>query len=204
MSAQGSPEWLAERLGKVTASRIADMMARTKSGWGASRANYAAQLVVERLTGTVQESYTNGAMQWGIETEPYAVSAYEFFRDVSCEPCGFIPHPTIPMAGCSPDRLIRSDGLVEVKCPMSATHIDTLLGKKIPEKYVGQMQFQMACTGRQWCDFVSFDPRMPEGMKLFVERLGRDDAYISEIETETVEFLKGVEETVTRLRDLYA
>ena len=192
MSEQGSDAWKIERLGKATASRVADVIAKTKSGWGASRANYAAQLIAERLTGCPQDLYTNAAMQWGTATEPDAIAAYEFYRDVTVERVGFIDHPRIEMSGASPDGLVGNDGLIEVKCPNTSTHIDTLLGGKVPEKYITQMQFQMAVTGRAWCDFASFDPRMPEEMRLFVARVDRDDKYIAELEQLVSDFLAEV------------
>jgi putative phage-type endonuclease len=203
MIEQGSAEWLQERCGKVTASRIADLMARTKSGWSASRANYASQLICERLTGCVQPSFTNAAMIHGTETEPEARRAYEFFVDRDVQQVGFVPHPMIEMAGASPDGLVGEDGLLELKCPNTATHIETLLLGQIPDKYVKQMQFQMACTGRQWCDFASFDPRLPENMRLFVKRVERDAAAIAEIEAEVASFLAEVDSTVAQLRARY-
>src|SRR5690349_24823793 len=190
MFEQGSQEWLQERCGKVTASRIADLMARTKTGWGASRANYASQLICERLTGCITPSFTNAAMIHGTETEPEARRAYEFFVDRDVQQVGFVPHPTIEMAGASPDGFVGDDGLLELKCPNTATHIGTLLLGVIPDKYVKQMHFQMACTGRKWCDFASYDNRLPERMRLYVKRVNRDDALVAEIEAEVVKFLK--------------
>ena len=203
---QGSPEWFAIRLGKVTASRVADVVARAKSGWGASRANYMAQLVAERLTGQAQESYTNAAMQWGIDTEPEARAAYEFRMDAEVAQVGFIAHPTIPMTGASPDGLIGLDGMLELKCPNTATHIDTLLGRTMPSKYHAQMQWQMACAGRgrQWCDFVSYDPRMPESMRLFVDRIYRDDVAIAALEKDVITFLAELDGKVAELTSIYA
>jgi putative phage-type endonuclease len=203
MTDQGTAEWLQERCGKVTASRIADLMARTKTGWGATRANYAAQLIAERLTGCVTPSFTNAAMIHGTETEPEARRAYEFFVDRDVQQVGFASHPTIPMAGASPDGLVGDDGLLELKCPNTATHIDTLLSATIPDKYVKQMQFQMACTGRQWCDFASYDNRLPERMRLFVKRVDRDAEAIAEIEREVTTFLAEIDETVGKLRQQY-
>jgi len=201
---QGSPEWFAARLGRVTASHVADVVARTKSGYGASRANYMAQLIAERLTGTVAESFTNAAMQWGTQTEPDARAAYEFRTDRDVAEVGFVNHPAIEMSGASPDGLIGDDGLLEIKCPNTATHIDTLLSNgTVPGKYVIQMQWQMACTGRKWCDFVSFDPRMPESMKLLILRVARDDARIAELESEVGAFLNEVNNTVARLTAIY-
>lgn len=203
MIEQGSQEWLLERAGKVTASRIADLMAKTKTGWGASRANYAAQLIAERLTGTVAQSFTNAAMIHGTETEPEARRAYEFYVDRDVQQVGFVPHPSIEMAGASPDGLVGDDGLLELKCPQTATHIETLLSGKVPDKYVKQMLFQMACTGRQWCDFASYDPRLPESMRLFVTRIMRDAEAIAEIETEIAAFLAEIDDKVERLRAAY-
>jgi len=190
---QGTQEWLQERLGKVTASRIADLTAKTKSGWSASRANYMAQLIAERLTGNVTESYTNAAMQWGTETEPQARSAYSFYTDNDVTEVGFIPHPTIPMSGASPDGTVGEDGLVEIKAPNTATHIDTLLGEEIDGKYIKQMQWQLACTGRKWCDFVSFDPRLPAELQIKIIRVNRDDVLIASLEKDVTDFLKEID-----------
>jgi putative phage-type endonuclease len=203
MAEQGSKAWLAERCGKVTASRIADLMAKTKTGWGASRANYAAQLIAERLTGCVAESYSNAAMEWGTATEVEAKSTYEFYTDTVVSPVGFVPHPSISMSGASPDGYIGTEGILEVKCPLTATHIDTLLGQAVPSKYVLQMQWQMACTGRLWGDFVSFDPRMPEDMRLFVKRVQRDEGRIKEITGCVEEFLAEIDAKVQQLEKLY-
>jgi len=203
MIIQGSPEWHAQRLGKVTASRIADVCARTKTGFGAGRKNYMAELVAERLTGARTEGFTNAAMQWGTDQEPEARIAYEFYRDASVEAVGFVPHPSIAETGASPDGLVGLDGLVEIKCPNTATHLETLLGGTVPEKYFLQMQWQMACTGRQWCDFASFDPRLPEAMRLFVDRVKRDDAAIAAIETDVTDFLNELRLIVHRLRAKY-
>lgn len=201
---QRTEDWFAARLGKVTASRVADVIAKTKTGYSASRDNYMAQLVVERLTNTQAESFTNAAMQWGTDQEPFARAAYEVAQNVMVEETGLVDHPTIPMAGASPDGLIGEDGLVEIKCPNTATHIDTLLTQTVPAKYITQMQFQMACTGRQWCDFVSFDPRMPAKAQLFVKRVMRDEAFIKEIETEIKKFLAEVTAKVEQLNKLIA
>lgn len=200
---QRSAEWFSIRCGKATASRIADVIAKTKSGYSASRANYAAQLVLERLTGTVAESYSNAAMEWGTAQEPDARIAYEFDKNAAVEQVGFVPHPTIAMAGASPDGLVGDNGLVEIKCPSSATHLETLAGKAIPGKYQAQMLWQMACTGRAWCDFVSYDPRLPETMQLFVRRLERDDARIAELEAEVMVFLTEIDTTVAELTRIY-
>jgi len=203
MIEQGSDEWKQLRCGKVTASRIADMLAKTKTGWGASRANYKAQLVAERLTGVVAEGFTNAAMEWGKEKEAQARAAYGFYTNETVELIDFVTHPVMLMSGASPDALVGMDGLVEIKCPNTATHIETLLGGSVPGKYQFQMQWQMACTGRWWCDFVSYDPRMPEDMRLFVRRLERDEEAIAMIERETRAFLAEIDATVAQLTSMY-
>lgn len=200
---QRTDAWFAARVGKVTASRIADLMARTKSGWSASRDNYRAQLVVERLTGQQEGGFTNAAMQWGVDQEAAARECYQFERDVPVAEVGFFNHPSIEMAGASPDGLVGVDGLVEIKCPNTATHIATLRGAPIADKYVKQTQFQMACTGALWCDFVSYDPRLPIEMQLHVQRINRDYALIAEIEAAVVAFLAEVEIEVNALNVLY-
>jgi predicted phage-related endonuclease len=141
-------------------------------------------------------------MRWGIEKEPEAREAYAYPRNANLTPVAFVNHPTIAMSGASPDCYVGDDGLIEVKCPNTATHIDTLLGKSVPGKYVLQMQWQMACTGRKWCDFVSFDPRMPEHLRLFVRRLNRDDVEIATLEKQVIEFLDEIDATVKALSAL--
>ena len=186
---QQTEEWFAARAGKVTASRVVDLMAKTKSGYSASRDNYLAQLIVERFTGGKAESFTSAAMQWGNEQEPFARAAYEVRKGVFVDEVGFVPHPSIKDAGASPDGLVGDDGLVEIKCPNTATMIDTLINGTVPNKYYVQMQMQMACTERQWCDYAVFDPRMPESAQLFVKRIDRDIKFIAEMESEIIKFL---------------
>jgi putative phage-type endonuclease len=201
---QGSQEWLQARVGSLGASRVADAIARTKTGWGASRANLMAELIAERLTGQPADAYKNAAMQWGNDKEPDARAAYGFFADVDVTEIGIVRHPNIEGTHASPDGLVGEAGLVEIKCPNTATHIDTLLGQKVPAKYVTQMQFQMACTGRHWCDFVSFDPRMPEAMRLFVARVTRDEAVIADLERDVSTFLAELAGKVAELRLLFS
>lgn len=203
MIEQGTPEWFAARCGKVTASRVADVIAKTKSGYGASRATYMGQLIAERLTGEVAESFSSSAMKWGTDMEPEARAAYAFRMDADVQLVGFVDHPTIPMSGASPDGLVGEDGLVEIKCPNTSTHIDTLLSQRVPQKYVIQMMWQMACTGRQWCDYCSFDPRLPESMRLFVFRLARDEQAIKELEDEVSRFIAELDAKVAELRKIY-
>jgi putative phage-type endonuclease len=202
MIEQGSPEWFAQRLGKVTASRVADVIAKTKTGYSTSRDNYMAQLVCERMTNTVAESFTNAAMQWGTETEPLARAAYEAHADVLVDEVPMIEHQMIEDAGASPDGYVGAEGLLEIKCPNTATHIDTLLSQTVPGKYNIQMQWQMACTGRQWCDFVSFDPRLPTELQLFVKRVPRDNAYIQMLEEEVKRFLIELDGKIMKLNEL--
>lgn len=199
---QGTDAWFQQRLGKVTASKIGDIVAKTKSGYSTSRANYMAQLVVERLTGVKTESFTNAAMEWGTQTEPLARAAYELKNNVMVDEVAMIDHPTIPMSGASPDGLVGEDGMIEIKCPNTATHLDTLLSGEADKRYTYQMQWQMACTGRKWNDFVSFDPRMPDNLQLFIKRVERDDELIKELEAEVVKFLAEVDEKVEKLKSI--
>lgn len=200
---QGTPEWHAARCGKVTASRISDLTAKTKSGVSAMRATYMGELICERLTGLVTEGFKSGPMQWGTDNEPQARLNYSFDRNVEIEEVGFVDHPTIKMAGASPDGLVGADGLAEFKCPNTATHLETLRTGKVPGGYVKQMQWQMACTGRRWNDFTSYDPRLPEQMQMITIRLERDAAFIAELEAEVSAFIVELDATVADLRARY-
>lgn len=199
---QGTDEWFAIRCGKVTASRVADVIATTKTGYSASRANYEAQLICEILTGKPAESFTNAAMQWGTETEPLARAAYEVKTGNMVNQVGFVNHPTIEQSGASPDGLVGEDGLIEIKCPNTATHLDTLLEQKVQSKYITQMTWQMVCTGRKWCDFVSYDPRLPANLQLFVQRIELDTDYAKKLESEVAKFLQEINEKVEKLRNI--
>lgn len=190
---QGTDEWLASRIGKVTASKVFDVMSKTKTGYSAGRKNYQAQLIVERLTGIKEESYTNAAMQWGTFTEPLAREAYEAINLCEVKERGLVDHPTIKNFGASPDGLVGEDGLIEIKCPNTATHLDYLLSKKVPKQYMLQMHTQMICTERSWCDFVSFDPRLPEHLQILIIRVEKDEALVLEIETEVKKFLEEID-----------
>lgn len=204
MMEQRSPEWFAARLGKVTASRVADILAVTKSGPSASRKNYMAELIAERLTGQPAQTFTSPAMQWGTDNEPMARAAYEFMTDTTVEEVGFVDHPNIANFGASPDGLVGADGLVEIKCPNTATHLDTLLGAEIDARYVTQMQVQMACTRRKWCDFVSFDPRLPGDMQVHVRRVNADPEAAGKIEEAVTAFLAELDAKVAELRQRFA
>ena len=197
---QRSDEWYAARAGKLTASRIGDVMAKTKTGYSATRKNYMAQLICERLTGQVAESYKSAEMQRGIDLESEARRMYELETFSPVTECGFYIAPDIPESGSSPDGLVGSDGLIEIKCPNTATHIETLISGEIDRKYLLQMQWQMYCTGRAWCDFVSYDNRLPEELRLFVKRVSRDDEMIETIKAEVTKFLSEMNELLSKLK----
>jgi putative phage-type endonuclease len=199
---QRTDDWFTARLGKVTASRISDVVAKTKSGVSASRGNYMAQLIVERMTNKPTESYSNSAMQWGTDTEPLARAAYEMVTDTMVEEVGFVPHPDLEMCGASPDGLVGDDGLIEIKCPNTATHIEFLISGDIDNKYCLQMQWQMACTGRKWCDFVSFDPRMPEALQIKITRVYFGIDLVADLESQVKQFLNETQEKVDFLNNL--
>ena len=198
---QRSAEWHAARLGKVTASKVADVVARTRTGYAASRANYMAQLVCERLTGKPTEGFSNAAMEWGVEQEAAARDAYSARVGELVTEVGFIDHPAIKMAGASPDGIVGA-GIVEIKCPSTATHIEYLFEREPPQKYFYQMQWQMACTGADWCDWVSYDPRMPENLQLLVVRIPRDTDCIQMLEKEVSEFLAELDVKVAKLKEM--
>lgn len=203
MDEQRTSAWFEARLGCVTASRTGDVMARTKSGPSASRANYMAQLVCERLTGERESSFCTPAMQRGIDLESQARAMYELETGFDVTETGFIPHPKIKGFGASPDGLVGADGLVEIKVPNTATHIATLQGKPIDRKYVLQMHVQMICTGRVWCDYVSFDDRLPIEMQMHITHVELDEALATEITSEVETFLAELDETVADLRARY-
>jgi putative phage-type endonuclease len=197
---QGTDEWLAMRAGMFTASR-AKVLTKTKAGkYSEKRDSYLMEVVMGRLTGLNPEAYVSAAMEWGIQNEPLAKAAYENLKDVVVEPGGFAIHPKIEFFGASPDGLIGNDGLLECKCPNTVTHLEYLLAGVVPDDYKPQMLAQMACTGRQWCDFVSYDPRLPKKLRLFVKRLERDEKAISEMESEVTKFLSEVDDLLLRLR----
>lgn len=196
---QGTPEWLAARAGKVTASRISDVMAAKTT---AAYRDYKAQIVAEILTGVPQESgFVNDYMRWGTEQEKFARAEYEMFCAWTVDEVGLVIHPTIEQGAASPDGLVSTDGLVEIKCPKTSTHLQTLVDKKQPRQYENQMLWQMSCTGRQWCDFVSYDPRLPEDLQLFVHRFDRDQERIDAIEEAVTQFLSEVDEMIDKIKE---
>ena len=179
---QRHDEWLADRVGKITASRVKGIDAKPQKGKALNATML--ELLKERLTGEVTELRINEAMQWGIDHEPYAIAAYENITGDFVVGCGLIDHPTISMSGASPDGLIGKDGLLEAKCPNTTTHLNTILTQQVPDEYLPQITWQMACTGRKWCDFVSYDPRLPEPLQTVIIRVMRDDVDIDAIENE--------------------
>lgn len=197
---QKTPEWFALRVGRVTGSRICDVLAKLKSnGEAATRRNYKAEIIAETLTGQFVEGFVSKEMQWGTDTEPFARAAYELECDATVDAVGFAIHQSIDRFGASPDGLIGEDGLVELKCPNTATHIDYILAGTVPADYQLQMLAEMACTGRKWCDFVSFDPRLPKHLQLFVRRFQRDEKRIGEMLIEVARFLAEVDDVINRL-----
>lgn len=203
MIEQGSDAWFAQRVGLVTASRLNDVMASLKGGGEAStRRNYRAQLIAERLTGTKADSFTNAAMQWGMDNEPIARALFEVSSGLDVQQVGLVLHQSIKMTGASPDGMIAEDGLIEIKCPNTATHIDYLLGGVAPSDYHNQMLWQMECTGREWCEFVSYDPRMPEDLQLFQVRFMRDEERIETLRSGVKKFLSEVDEVLIKLNSI--
>lgn len=201
---QRSEQWFAARCGSLGASQIADAISKSKDGkaFGSTSANLRAKLVVERLTGIQEDSFKTAAIQHGIDSEEAARLAYEAHTGAFVTEVGLYKHPAIEGTHASPDGLVGDDGLIEIKCPNSATHIDTLKTEKVPTKYLYQMQWQMRCTDRKWCDYVSFDPRLPENLRLFVKRIPRDDALLAKLEAEVMLFLKGVDDDVATLQGM--
>ena len=200
---QNTEEWRLARCGSLGASRVHEAVARTKSGYGASRANLMAELIAERLTGAPAEKYSTAAMTWGTETEPLARDAYCFRTDADVAQVGLIRHPTIIGTHASPDGLIGDDGLLEIKCPTTSTHIDTLLGEHPADRYVKQAHWQMECTGRIWVDLVSFDPRLPEAMRLHITRIKLNHALIDSLRHEIRHFIAELDKKVNALRSRY-
>jgi putative phage-type endonuclease len=200
---QQSDAWFSARLGNATASKINDIVAKTKDGKAsASRKNYAVRLALERLTGNKTVTFQNSEMLWGVEKEPLARAAYEASRGVLVMEEGYVPHPTIERSGASPDGLVGDDGLVEIKCPNEATHLENLMRGSADPQYLNQMYWQMACTDRKWCDFVSYDPRFPEHLQMVVYRVNHDAEKIGQLENEVVKFLGEVDAIVEKLNGL--
>lgn len=195
---QRDAAWFQARVGLATASRFKDILARTKSGPAAARRNYLVELATERMTKQVTQSFVSAAMNWGVEQETPAKVVYAQQMDVEIDEVGFCRHDTME-AGASPDGLVDWDGLIEVKCPFqSSVHIQTWL-EGMPSEHLAQVQGQLWITSRQWCDFVSFDSRMPEDLQLYVQRIERDDAYIASLQQQVADFLGEVDGLVATL-----
>jgi putative phage-type endonuclease len=201
---QGSQEWLQARCGSLGASQLNEALATTKSGWGASRENLKNRIIAERLTGVPAETFQNAAMIWGTEQEDKARKAYEAHTGTFVDEMGIAIHPVLKHTHASPDGLVGDDGLIEIKCPNTTTHIETLKAKKAPSKYINQMMWQMRCADRQWCDFVSFDPRLPSHLQLFIVRVERDEAIIADLEAKVADFLTEVDKEIERLNEEFA
>ncbi len=201
---QGSEDWKLARVGSLGASRLHEAIATVKSGYKSSRANLKAELVLERLTGRPAEKFITQAMQYGTMTEPEARSAYAFYADASVIEVGIVKHPTIDHSHASPDGLVGKDGLLEIKCPQPAAHLETIMGQTVPANHLTQVTWQMICTGRTWCDYVSYNSSFPEHMKLWIKRIMRpEDMVIDRLEKEVVLFLSEVDAAIADLRKQY-
>jgi putative phage-type endonuclease len=191
-------EWLKQRLGLVTGSAISNvLMDSSKAG----HRNYMAQLVCERLTGEPTETYISPAMQHGIDTEDEARAAYMARNAVIVEEVGFIRHPKLE-AGCSPDGLVGQDGLIEIKCVQPATALDLLESKKVPADHYNQIQWQLAVTGRDWCDYVVYQPKLPERLRLNVMRVVRNQSDILNMTVKVEQFLEELNRKVKKLKEM--
>jgi len=199
---QRTDEWFAARLGKVTASRIIDILTVAGKPEPAKRRIYRTALICERFTGKREQGFTNDAMQRGTDLEPVARSVFEMQRNVTVVEVGFIDHPTVPMSGASPDGLIDDKSIIEIKCPQPSTHLDTMMDKKVPTKYIPQIQWQLACTGRELCYFTSYCPEIGNGLELAVFEVPRDDSYINMLETEVERFNKEIEQYIIQLKEM--
>lgn len=221
---QGTSSWRNARAGSVTGSCFKHVLAKLTKGKGeaASRRKYRLQLVAERITGVASEEFTAKQVAWGKEHENAARLAYEREYGVLVEQVGFVPHPEIEWVGVSPDGLVHAEhgvqGIVEIKCPYDINvHLDTylrghdrlayaLLGEEppdgkhpIPPEHIPQVQGNMWVCDAEFCDFVSYDPRWPAHMRLYVHRVVRDDAYIENLKAEVLKFLGEVEDNVAKL-----
>jgi len=198
---QRTEEWLADRVGRITASRFKAVLARLKNGQPAqARNDYLMDVVCERLTGQPTHHFVNQAMQWGIDQEEFAREAYEQRTGVVVEKAGFIILDGIKAsAGASPDGLVGV-GCIEIKAPNTRTHVQTILDG-MPDEHFAQVQGVMWVAGREWCDFISWDPRVPGEHQLYVERIERDDAFIEMLKREIEVFDQEVEATIQKLSE---
>jgi hypothetical protein len=199
---QGSPVWLKAREGRITASRIVDVLSYLKKGGESQkRIDYRLDLVAERLTGQAEEHVVSKEMKWGTETEPFARGAYEMHSGVMVDQVGFIVHPTMDYFGGSPDALVGADGVYEAKCPKTTTHLEWMMAGVLPTEHEPQCMTNIAVSEREWCDFMSYDPRLPEDLRKFIVRLYRDDKRIAEIEAEVKRFEESIQELIHKLRN---
>jgi putative phage-type endonuclease len=201
LAEQGTDAWKIEKLGHVSAGSVSDILSKGRGGESKMRDSYKWRIVTERLTGLIQESFSNDAMVWGVETEAEARMTYEMIFGVTVDQTGFVKHPTLKWVGASPDGMIGTDGLIEIKCPHTKTHLQTMKSEEVPKVYIPQMQMQMWTMNRQWCDFVSYDPRLPHNLQFFCKRVKRDDEYISIMEKEVLQFLDEVEVELLTLKN---
>ena len=195
---QRSDDWYAERCGKVTASRVKDLNAKPSKGKALNALGLT--ILAERLTGVQKETPTNFYMQWGIDNEPHAIAAYENETGFFVNGTGLIDHPFIEMFGASPDGLVGENGQIEVKCPDTTTHLNTLLTKEVPEEYIPQITSQLACTRREWCDFVSYDPRLEPELQIIIIRVFAKDLNIEGLERDVRAFNRAIEEAKASLK----
>lgn len=195
---QRSEDWHSERCGKVTASRVKDLKAKPSKGKALNALGLT--ILAERLTGVQKETPTNFNMQWGIDNEPHAIAAYENETGFFVSGTGLIDHPFIEMFGASPDGLVGKDGQIEVKCPDTTTHLNTLLTKEVPEEYIPQITSQLACTRREWCDFVSYDPRLEPELQIIIIRVLAENLNIEGLESDVRAFNRIIEEARASLK----
>jgi putative phage-type endonuclease len=202
---QRSEAWFKARLGKVTASKIHDIMIKTKTGESTYKTKYRLQLVTERLTGKVVPVFMNNAMAHGVEYEDEAKLEYanrnKLLVGTDLTDVGMIDHPSIDWSGASPDGMVGNEGLIEIKCPQPITHTTTIETGEINKRYIHQMQWQMSCTGRQWCDFVSYHPDFPDDLKLFVKRVPRDNELIARLEEAVSTFVQEVDFKIKTIKE---
>ena len=205
MMKQGTYEWFSARLGKVTASNVDNVIVKVKNGESVYKRKYRTQLITEILTGKPINIFVNEAMKWGTDHEDEARNFYMekrgLLKDIDVKEVGFIDHSTVKMSGASPDGLVGKDGLIEIKCPQPMTHTDFLISKRINKKHIHQMQWQMACTGKKWCDYVCYHPDFPAAQKMLVIRVERDNDLINRLEKDIQDFVTEVEDSVKFIQE---
>jgi len=201
---QGSEEWLQATAGSCGSSDAPRIVRKTDKGYSADRGTLLGEKVLEKLTGRRTDRPKTQAMQNGIDREPVARIGYSIKYNIEVEQVPFVPHPLIVGAHCSPDGYVGELGLVEIKCPEAKKHIEVLITEAIPKDHMEQMMWQMACTGRQWCDYVSFHPGFPKEMSMWVKRVPRVETHIKDLESEVKTFIKEINAKVSKLTARYA